>query len=544
MKKASIRLFLVSIAAGALGGVFSFFLILRLNPQISPTAIHLLAGFSLWMSWGALILGVPLWLLSYLSRRFFARRGASIADAGALLLFLVCFSSALLFWFNAIIHPEFVSRTIQRQLRQDAVVWLISSFLLVLCWRVWRRRGRKRRSGSLLLVLLFFLPVVRLWDVPPQARVQPRFLEHPLTGSPHSLLVCGIEGLDLGFLSGFASSTSLSALPYLQRTGAFGVLRAFRPYLRPALWTTVVTGTLPRQHSITSAFVWRVPGLDGQDIRLLPWTPNGSRLFLPWGVGRREPSPPAASPALWQLLSGREQEAIVLSWPGFPPQKIPGLDPDPEPELEASREELGQFLETCFPGNAKAILSEVNVDIQRVGEAEAALRLHRVPVFLRLGSLAVGRRFLEPHGPGQARRREALSLLFRFLDTAVGRLLDAAGEGTPAVLLSPYGMAPPNSYEGLKRLLGSGNRWRASAEASPDGLLMLRAPGILPGREFSRVRMEDMAPTLCYLLKLPIPQQMEGRVVLEAIDPGWASAHPLRVIGLSNPTDEARAQRP
>jgi len=496
------------------------------------------------MSWGALILGIPLWLLSSLCRRFFARHGASIGDAGALLLWLVCFTSALLFWLNAVVHPEFVSRTIQRQLRQDAVVWLVSSFLLILCWRLWRRRGRKRWSGALLVLLLFLLPMFRLWDVPPQTRAPLKLSSRPLSPEPQSLLVCGIEGLDLAFLSGLGSTTRFPVFTRLQRQASFGVLRAFRPYLRPALWATVVTGALPRQHGITSSFVWRVRLLDGPDIHLLPWTPNGSRLFLPWGIGQKEASPPSAAPPLWRLLSGQTQNAVVLSWPGFSSRGARDLKPEVEAELQTSGDNIGQFLAHAFPSKVDPILSAVNADIERVAQAEKVLRLHQAPVFLRLGSLAVSRQLLEPHGPGQARRLEALSLVLEFLDTVTGRLLDAAGDQTPVVVLSPYGMAAPDSYERLRRLLGSRNRWRASAEAAPDGLLMLRAAGVIPGKEFSRVRMEDMAPTLCYLLRLPIPQHMEGRVVLEAIDPQWASAHPLRVVTFAGSTDEDSSQKP
>ncbi len=530
MKTASLRLLSAAGAAGALGGMLSFFLILRLNPHIPSTPATLAWGLALWTSWGAFILGFPLWLVSAFSRRFFASRGASIGDACALLLWLVSFAGALLFWLNAVIHPEFVSRTIQRQLQQDAAVWLAASMLIVLVWRLWRGRGRSPKTGASLVLLLFLLPLLRLWDVPPQSGAPTRLPSGTLSPETRNLLVCGIEGLDLGFLKGRGPTTRLRALPELKREASFGALRAFRPFLRAAAWTTVATGVLPRRHGVTSASVWGIPLFSDEDVRLLPWTPNGSRLFLPWGLGRKKDSPPSAVPPLWTLLSP-ENTATVLSWPGFPSQGSgQTIKTGPAAELVSLREELQSFLETAFPRSVDPVLSALNEDLRHVLQAELALRSRRGPVFLNLRTLAVSRRLLEPHGPGEARRREALRLVLEFLDTATGRLLSAAGETAPVVVLSPYGMAPPDSYERLKRLLGSGKNWRASAENAPDGLLVLKAPGVLAGREFSRVRMEDLAPTLCYLLDLPIPQHMEGRVILEAVDPVWASSHPLRVI--------------
>jgi hypothetical protein len=39
-----------------------------------------------------------------------------------------------------------------------------------------------------------------------------------------------------------------------------------------------------------------------------------------------------------------------------------------------------------------------------------------------------------------------------------------------------------------------------------------------------------VVPTLCYLTGLPIARYMEGRVILDAVDPAYVSGHPLRVL--------------
>ena len=40
----------------------------------------------------------------------------------------------------------------------------------------------------------------------------------------------------------------------------------------------------------------------------------------------------------------------------------------------------------------------------------------------------------------------------------------------------------------------------------------------------------DVAPTLCYLLGLPVSQYMEGSVLVDIISPTFLSENPLRVV--------------
>jgi bisphosphoglycerate-independent phosphoglycerate mutase (AlkP superfamily) len=47
---------------------------------------------------------------------------------------------------------------------------------------------------------------------------------------------------------------------------------------------------------------------------------------------------------------------------------------------------------------------------------------------------------------------------------------------------------------------------------------------------FPYASITDVAPTVCYLLGLPIVQSMDGRVILDAVQPAWVDDHPLRVV--------------
>jgi hypothetical protein len=42
--------------------------------------------------------------------------------------------------------------------------------------------------------------------------------------------------------------------------------------------------------------------------------------------------------------------------------------------------------------------------------------------------------------------------------------------------------------------------------------------------------MADVAPTLCYLLGLPVAQYMEGDIIVDAIEAEYLASHLLRVV--------------
>ena len=105
--------------AGAVAGTLGLVLVLRLNPDIKAGARTFFVGAPLWMSWGAVMVGIPLTLLAFALRRPAARRRLGVGELIAILLVVVFVGGALLSWTNAEVHPEFLSATGRRQLRQE-----------------------------------------------------------------------------------------------------------------------------------------------------------------------------------------------------------------------------------------------------------------------------------------------------------------------------------------------------------------------------------------------------------------------------------------
>jgi predicted AlkP superfamily phosphohydrolase/phosphomutase len=71
--------------------------------------------------------------------------------------------------------------------------------------------------------------------------------------------------------------------------------------------------------------------------------------------------------------------------------------------------------------------------------------------------------------------------------------------------------APPGSYSGTHRL---------------HGMMALHGPDILPMRRQHEIAIVDIAPTLMWLLGLPIPDDLDGSLLDSFIAPGVLATHP------------------
>ncbi|RLC82088.1 MAG: hypothetical protein DRJ03_10635 [Chloroflexi bacterium] len=60
-----------------------------------------------------------------------------------------------------------------------------------------------------------------------------------------------------------------------------------------------------------------------------------------------------------------------------------------------------------------------------------------------------------------------------------------------------------------------------------EGIFGMSGPGILSGTELKQVSIQDIMPTLLYSLGLPVPDDLDGRVLIELFTPAWRSVHPL-----------------
>lgn len=68
---------------------------------------------------------------------------------------------------------------------------------------------------------------------------------------------------------------------------------------------------------------------------------------------------------------------------------------------------------------------------------------------------------------------------------------------------------------------------RLSGAHRMDGVLIVRGPGIRQNGEVDGARIVDLAPTILYALGVPVPDQMDGRVLVDLFDSEHVVARPV-----------------
>ncbi len=383
------------------------------------------------------------------------------------------------------------------------------------------------------MVVFALLPLVRLAGQPTPPQSPARDVPRPLGRPTSSLLVIAVEGLDSELLIAGTNPTATPTLQALVEDGSWGPLAAFDPYLRWSLWTTLATGTEPGLHGVKAHRAWRLRVVYDGPLRLLPWTPQGSRLILPWWAARMVEPPAAGVPPLWARLRASGVDTRVVGWPGVWPSSDAPVRVDATPIASDIGSEIIETIEDGlaeFPDQRSAITTAMRRDVGSVARAVEGLRDGVDDLWVHLETILAMRENLEPLRPVHTRERRLRELALELLDAQVQALVSAAPADRLVVVVSPYGMQPPDVWERWRRLVGSNDHWRTSPLGCPDGVLLLVGDNVRQGLRFSDASITDVAPTVCYLLGLPIVQSMEGRVILDAVQPAWVDDHPLRVV--------------
>jgi tetratricopeptide (TPR) repeat protein len=118
-----------------------------------------------------------------------------------------------------------------------------------------------------------------------------------------------------------------------------------------------------------------------------------------------------------------------------------------------------------------------------------------------------------------ARYGKVVERFYAYQDELLGELLRAVDDDTAVVLLSDHGFVngPDRPAGETADIEGKPGRWHR-----PYGVLVLAGPPIR-ATKLDTTSLLDIAPTVLYLSGLPLPEDGEGRLLTEAIRPGFAS---------------------
>ena len=389
-----------------------------------------------------------------------------------------------------------------------------------------RRRLLPVLAGAAVLVALVMAAGARL-----SARAAEAGPDFAVLGTGLHVRVLGVDGLDPRMAAQMAARGEMPQLARLLARSAHARL-SVEPEQVPALvWTTVATGRGPEAHGILSTGARRLAGmrtpvsLDEQGLFARALGRSAELLR----VGRAEPPTAVLRgvKAFWNVASEKGLDVGVVNWwATWPADPVRGylvsdrayfkLEKGGPPEREVHPPALfATLLALVPPATAPEDDAARAARLDRfVFAAARDLRAAQRPeleavylpgldilTMLQIGEQAGDLASLDA-------RLATVRAHYALVDGLLGQWLDSWREDEVLVLVADPG-----------RL--------ARRSAGGEGLLAIVGRAAQAG-DLGRASERDVAPTVLHLLGIPRSDELEGRVLEEALVPAFRAARPLR----------------
>lgn len=142
-----------------------------------------------------------------------------------------------------------------------------------------------------------------------------------------------------------------------------------------------------------------------------------------------------------------------------------------------------------------------------------------------------------PEAPIDGEERKAFCRVIpeylRFLDSVIGEVEERFDPNETVFIISAdHGLGPYDLHPSFSRLLGLRRERHEFNTGSHRrrALFLIAGPPIREGVRIADVCEVDVTPTILYLLGLPVAEDMDGEVIVEAIDPDFLRANPVRAV--------------
>lgn len=567
--------------AGSLLAANLAVLTLYLNPERTPSAdgLPLLVGLFLPYALALALFFSSLALLGN-AFRWWPRAYGPMVEGHPWLFsfsFLAVLATAALFWFNLLSYRHSIPLPALRGLFASCLVVTVALLVMLgvgVDALVFPFRSRSVSAALAILAPAATLAVPLALRPAPQERPAPVPVATDTVRPVRRVILVGVDGLGPLQVEDGMERGPLAALARLARRGASGSLATLRPTEGPPIWTSIVTGCLPRDHGIKSFSTYRLVG-SPRPFELLP---KGALVGLleRTGLVSRRPVTSAARRrrALWDALNAFGiPTGMVRLWGTYPTERVQGfmlspyfhlLRDDPTraattlfpPDLlkeaqarmvrasEVDPAFLAEFVDDPGPGGSwrRALVEEALAPDLTYQRAGSLLRSVYDPPFFAtyVNGLDVAShaflRFAHPDRFGDVRPAD-VRRFGRVLDRYqalvgqwVGELAQGLRPGEVLLVVSGFGMEPVSLGRRLLGGLLGGGQPSGTHGAAPDGYLFAVGDAIRAEARVEGASVLDIAPTILYLFGLPVARDMEGRVLTEMLAPDFARRHAVTFI--------------
>jgi hypothetical protein len=145
--------------------------------------------------------------------------------------------------------------------------------------------------------------------------------------------------------------------------------------------------------------------------------------------------------------------------------------------------------------------------------------------------------------PASIAATRTLSRAYAEIDDRLARLWNSLPEPRLLAVVSPYGIRETTFWERLASLSPHASGIEGRTGGGPDGVFLLRGPGVQGGRFLSRAAAVDVVPTLLYSMGFPAALDFDGRVLTEAFTADFLARHPLSFVPSYETTRSLRTPR-
>jgi len=366
----------------------------------------------------------------------------------------------------------------------------------------------------------------------------------PVADTGLKSVMVGLDGADWRVIRPMMEKGELPAFSRLAREGASGDLETIHDSNSAVIWASIYTGETPERHGILDFYRIQIPGMESKGIFPVHRTffKELSDLVAPFGLTEQVPVDRfslKASPPVWEIadragLSIGVADAYFYSFPALRPSQPGswffsyGLD-----EFSAhpsSRLELfAQPKDVALYRSLKSVLAGGDFKWQS-GVLMHQLGAKPQPRFVNLYTHQPDSfqhwywKWYQPDhffGAGRllAENGDRIPGVYRDFDAFLGRLLAQVGPDTVVIVASDHGHSPTIV-----------DRLYSQHFHGPPGILLMQGGPVKRGQVLQGADVYDLYPTVLYLLGLPVPKDVEGKILLEALDPGFVQLHPVRTV--------------
>jgi predicted AlkP superfamily phosphohydrolase/phosphomutase len=398
----------------------------------------------------------------------------------------------------------------------------------------------------------------------------------PASGSSYRVMLLGFDGTDPEFLTSLMSQGKLPNFERLFREGAYGPCRTFKPTKSNVIWTSVATGKRMEKHGIVDWMVlsedgqerllttgnqrrtealWNIATAGGKSVEIVNWWATwpaesvaGEMVSNHFTKARRARIEDATYPAALydELLpftqmetADVEQAMRAAGIPVYSEEITRGMFRPTENFRRRFESSIDLFAEDMLVERVATHLMETRgqrdlfgvvfrnvdifshflwrfIDIRLATEVFDVLNVEKKPV-----TPEIERTMDEAYA-------SVLEAVYIHEDRRLGRFLQRAGPDTVVIVVSDHGFQFRN-YGFYHYALGPpGARAPGSVETvAPPGVVFLWGPPVRAGARLGDASVFDVTPTALYLMGLPVGEDMDGRVLVEAISPELLAARPV-----------------